>query len=165
MILGSADGTVFTLDVVAYEFALDHPGVTAEDLAWLVVEGSVVLPDGRSWAFRDPALMVDEAVDLGDWLHGSEPHLEFVEPLLAFDCEDVGERVAVRVALGHEALPPWLTQDVPGEWLTQTYALELDVTSEQLVAAAAAWREQVDRFPARSLPGEPRRGLRRLFGR
>lgn len=163
MILGSADGTVLTLDVVAYEFALDHPGVTEDDLAWLVVEGSVVLPDGRSWTFRDPALMVDEAVDLGDWLHGSEPHLEFVEPLLAFDCEDVGERVRVDVEMAFNAAPPWAAEDPDA--LDRPWRLSLDVTSEQLVAAAGAWREQIARFPARQLPTEPRRGLRRLFGR
>lgn len=161
MILGSADGTVFTLTPVGYEYDLDHPGVAEEDLAWLVVEGSVVLADGSSWTFRDPCLTIEDAVDLGDWLHGSEPDLGFVEPVLAFTSEDVGERVQVTVWMGYSALPPWSPEALEGEG-PELYPVRLDVAPEQLVAAAATWREACAAFPARRVPG---RGWRRLLGR
>ncbi len=64
MHLTATDGTEFTLHLAGYEFpeAPDDPGEAGNwDANWLVVEGSVRLPDGRSSTFRDPCLLTSEA--------------------------------------------------------------------------------------------------------
>jgi len=145
-------GTGFELLPLRYQFA----GVSGDewDDNWLVVRGRVVTESAR-WTFVDPALLVDEAEDLRDWLVRAsrrletpfaEPTARFIEPNLAFGITAYGDDTAtVLICLAAEALPqhqaPGRTDDV--------VSLELVVSLAHLADAAREWSEETTRFPRR----------------
>lgn len=171
MELVSDDGARFALTVVGYEFPDVEALVAADpdaepdedDLNWLVVRGEVTTADGARWSFEDGCLTAWQAADLGAWLHalaaGATPdvtdawledgRLSFTEPALAFapaaDAAPGTGRVAVRVTLAAEALPPDDARTGPGTPVTLTLA----TTTEALTTAARRWTRELAQHPPR----------------
>ena len=158
MHLTAADGTQFTLRVTGYQFPQAPavpPGAEHRDANWLVVEGSVTLPDGRTSSFRDPCLSTREARELGAWLVlagiGRTPAPpEFLEPVLAFALRRADGVPAVLVTLAHEATPDWAT-----DRRFEGYVVRLPVTDADLAAAARVWAAGLRDCPRRAADGSP----------
>ncbi|MBC3762427.1 WapI family immunity protein [Quadrisphaera oryzae] len=176
MRLGEPGGDVLDLQVVGYEFALRELGTELDewDVNWLVIAGRVQLADGRTWRFRDPALLAGEAAELLSWLQddvrlsppmvadvvgtsGSDwPReadatgrhwLSFIEPTLAFaTVRDEGEaRLLVGLAL--ECAEPAVDEaaDEPG-WSV----ISVPWSYETAQRAAVEWARQVQAYPPRA---------------
>ncbi|MBI4942597.1 MAG: hypothetical protein HY830_17790 [Actinobacteria bacterium] len=167
MELVSDDGARFALTVVGYEFpdveALAAADPDAEpdedDLNWLVVRGDVTTADGAHWSFEDGCLTAWEAADLGAWLRAVADdvpadvtdawldggRITFTEPALAFDLADTtpgAGRVAVRVTLAAEALPPDAAR-------AAHVTVTLVTAGDALAAAAVRWTRELARYPPR----------------
>lgn len=153
MRLTSRSGTEFVLLLLRYQFG----SVSGDgwDDNWLVVRGRVVT-GSASWTFVDPALLVDEAEGLRDWLlrvsrgleaPSSEPTAVFIEPNLAFGVAayDDDDTATVRVFLAAEALPP---HPAPGS-SDDVVTLELVVDRAHLAVAAQELSDELARFPRR----------------
>lgn len=133
-----ASGDALELRVVGYEF----PDVQddAYDSDWLVIAGTVD-HDGRSWTFREPCLLADEARALAEWLSSpSTAPPAFIEPLL----EVAHDEGILRVSLGAEAVEPG---GDPGERVN----LRIPVSAPALADAASAWRASLAEFPPRAV--------------
>ena len=161
MQLVSEDGVEVGLRPLRYEF-----GASREprdwDANWLVVAGDVV-SDRGSWSFVDACLTTWEARELGSWLRGvhrgevaptsfpgeeTEPSLVFTEPSLAFSLAGRdGGTVTLRVHLSLRSLPPWLQHDGADELFA--FFVEVRLTTAALVAAEAAWEQELAGFPIR----------------
>ncbi|MFN8075369.1 MAG: hypothetical protein U0Q15_08130 [Kineosporiaceae bacterium] len=170
MLLRSTDGTELELTVAGYEFPdlAELADASDWDANWLVVAGRLVLADGRTWSFRDPSLVVDEAQQLGRWLLAAadgrvpevpvaEPKepadrrmLVFVEPNLAFSVarREAGS-VAVRVWLSHETVAPWVEEP----WAFDAQEIVLVVPAAELAAAGKVWLDAMSAFPRRGVAG------------
>ncbi|WP_088318143.1 hypothetical protein [Kineosporia sp. R_H_3] len=166
MELVSDDGARFSLTVLGYEFpdveALAATDPDAEpdedDLNWLLVRGDVTTADGTRWSFEDGCLTAWEAADLGAWLRAvadgvpadvtdawlEDGRISFTEPALAFDLATVPTpgRVAVRVTLSAEALPPDAASRAP-------VTLTLVTAADALGVAAGRWTRELARYPPR----------------
>lgn len=110
MRLGGPDGAGIDLDIAGYEFPLDRLGPDPDewDANWLVIRGRAWTCDGRSWAFRDPALVTWEAAELLDWLQDDARST-------APDLDVVLGRVTPP-----DGGPPWEDDPARGHWLAFT---------------------------------------------
>ena len=147
MKLQNSNGEWFELTFMGYQF----PGTTDNnwDANWLVVEGRISL-SRCSWSFKDPCLLVSEAIELADWMtklsEGSfeENQIGFVEPNLKFEVLNYGwEKTAVRVHFSHEAKPQMWRYTDADCW----FEAEVDPTC--LAEAAESLRSDLLRFPVR----------------
>ena len=136
----------FELSIVTYQF----PQIDTEywDANWLIVEGKVGL-HGRSWTFRDPCLMTDEAERLAHWLAdcasgvAEKEYCGFTEPNLQFDRTSLS---SIRIGFALESAPPWAT---PGDDWTK-HGFEVTI-GPQLAIAAEQLRSQLAAFPVRGV--------------
>ncbi|TXS48268.1 hypothetical protein [Streptomyces sp. t39] len=159
MILNGGENRV-ELSPLRYEF----PGVVGNRYEdnWLVIGADVTTPEG-SWTFTDASLLVDEAHQVTAWLRGAadgsvavtgpddgwmSPDTWFTEPVLAFSlAERTHDTLLVRVHLSLEALPPWHQGDDRPD--IYQYGVDVRVRPGDLRAAAEAWADALDAFPAR----------------
>ena len=151
------------LHPVKYEFEL----ATGDDWDdnWLVIAGEVV-SGGQSWSFRHTSLVVDEAMEIADWLErvasgleaptqlrengGIDPSLTFTEPNLAFSVQSYGEgTVVVRVHFALEALPLDRRGPAADPIAEDTFWVEIVITRKDAVSAAAALRAELAVLPRR----------------
>jgi hypothetical protein len=131
------------------------------DANWLVLTGSLLLPDGRAHAFRDPCLTTWEARELSDWLRSvaagdvtsspddaDEPlDVVFTEPCIAFDLERAdADLITLRVYLSLEAEPPFAVDGHPGVFSNY---VRMVMSPEDLEAAASHWRTEIAAFSIR----------------
>lgn len=163
-----------SLQPVSYQFGLgdSKTGPKDWDADWLVIRGEVRDGDGREWSFTDPCLTTWEAASLGTWLRGvgdgvvapvSDKDLPdailqvFIAPNIALSlAARNAERVAVRVHLSLEALPPWFgDDDRPGIF---EYFVLLDTTVDELIFARTSGRESSLRFLSGSAGHDERHG-------
>jgi hypothetical protein len=131
---------------------------------WLQVRGHITLADGKTGAFEDPCLQIEEARGLGRWLRqvaagtvlpspgaGREHEglLYFTEPAIAFSvAERTADRVRIRVHFSAESLPPWL-RNTPVKPRLFEYFVRLEVTAEELTRVAESWALELAEFPKR----------------
>lgn len=146
---------------LGYQFSA--AGGDAYDDNWLVIEGTVVTPEG-SWSFADPCLLTDEAHQVSAWLRAVgagrvevtgpdaegwlSPDTWFVEPVLAVSLagRDDGGAV-IRVHLSLEAAPPWKQGDDKAD--IYQYFVEVRMTEAALLHEADQWDLALGSFPAR----------------
>lgn len=156
MHLTATDGTAFTLRVTGYQFP-EAPAVPPEaedwDANWLVVEGRLGLPDGRTATFTDPCLLTCEAQELAHWLlaagaGGTPEPLGFLEPVLAFTLRRDDGVPTLEVTLAPEATPKWAPDP-----LGEGYVVRLAVADADLTAAAGAWTAGLRDDPRRAADG------------
>ncbi len=160
MLIEGDDGVAVRLRPVRWQFP---PDAGAWDDRWLVIAGAVDLGD-RAWSFIDPCLLIEEARELASWLRDTaegrlttsgmesgeqaEPSLSFMEPVLGFSTAARGENhLVLRIYFTNEAAPPWLRVEHPH---SAHYTVELRLRSDELLAAAAAWSDELDALPSRS---------------
>jgi hypothetical protein len=139
------------------------PDAGAWDDRWLVIGGAVDLRD-KAWSFTDPCLLIEEARELAIWLRntaegriapsgtgsreGAEPSLSFMEPVLGFSiAAHRNNELVLHVQFTAEAAPPWLRVENPH---SAQYAVELRLRSDELLAAATTWSQELDALPSRS---------------
>jgi hypothetical protein len=164
MRLPSRDSAWIEIRPTGYQFGANPRAQvgTDWDANWLVVRGDVKTTEGVAWTFVDPCLTTWEAQELAAWLHGvvdgSVPStadwaeetglLHFTEPNLAFSLEQrTNGRARLRVHLSLEASPPWLHgSDRPDLF---EYFLVVDLSTEDLAAAAEEWDNDCKPFPVR----------------
>ncbi|MET7419767.1 hypothetical protein [Dactylosporangium sp. NPDC005555] len=165
MKLTSSDGATVELRPIAYQFGANPraaPG-TDWDANWLIVQGYVTASDATAWDFTDPCLTTWEARTVSAWLRGvvegvirpvavwpdeswpPEPHFRtYTEPNLALSLQErTVDRATVRIHFSLEALPPGIQQDI------YSYFLVLDLSLEELAAAAEEWAADCEPFPVR----------------
>lgn len=152
-------GVTVELEPLRWQFDAD---IGESDDEWLIVGGRID-PDGETWSFTDPCLMMTDARDLADWLHAAsegriepatrgedgqpEPDLVFLEPALGFSVVAYQEGALVlRAFFTAEAAPPWLRADDPHHACS---ALDLHLSSSHLAAAASEWTRQLNALPSR----------------
>jgi hypothetical protein len=160
----SRDGTSIEIRPIDHEFGAnpETQDGTDWDANWLVVRGDVKTAESREWTFADPCLTTWQARKFGAWLHavvdGSVPPvadwsveaglLHFTEPNLALSLEErTEERVRLRIHLSLEASPPWLQE--PDRPALFDYFLVIDLSIEDLAAAAEEWDNDCKPFPVR----------------
>jgi hypothetical protein len=164
--LTSRDGTSVELRPIDYENEANpraEPG-TDWDANWVLVRGNVAVADGAQWTFLDPCLTTWEAPRVSRWLRAVvdgtvheiglwtdetpfiEPHFTFFnEPNVALSLERrTGERARIRVHFSLEALPP----DSERLGMFQ-YFLVLDLSLDDVTAAADQWDADCEPFPVR----------------
>ena len=157
MKLVSRDGASVELSPVRYQFGAS--GTPRDwDANWLVVAGSISLPQGQAWTFEDACLTTWEARELADWLRGvcrgqvqpsvwdsdEERLLVFTEPNLAFSlAARTEDSVAVRVHLSLESGPPSEEQEL------FDYFVVVDLSLSALADALRAWGAEMQAFPVR----------------
>ncbi|WMW81847.1 hypothetical protein RF679_06070 [Undibacterium cyanobacteriorum] len=130
------------------------------DANWLIIEAAVCA-EGRAWSFRDPSLLTWEVSALIDFFEGlasETPHRQgilFTEPNLEFI---VQSPTCVRVQFSLEASPPWLGNT---DELENPFAIDFDISTQQCSDAATSLRQQLARFPQRTV----RSGFRAWIGR
>ncbi|TFC95067.1 hypothetical protein E3T28_14085 [Cryobacterium sinapicolor] len=132
---------------------------------WLIIEGDVDSGEAK-WSFRDPSLVVDEALEIANWLErvgtqleaptdvsdsaGIEPSLTFTEPNLAFSVRSYREDTAViRVHFSLESLPPTRRGSEIDHFAEYAFRVEIEITLVDALRAAATWREELAAFPRR----------------
>jgi len=132
---------------------------------WLTIAGDVVSGEAE-WSFRDPSLVVDEAMEIADWLErvgtrlevpteageggGIDPSLTFTEPNLAFSVKNYGDdTVVLRVHFSLESLPPNRRGPDIDHFAEYTFWIEIEITLADAVRAAATWRDELAAFPRR----------------
>lgn len=152
-----------SLRPVRYEFESATGGDWDDN--WLVIAGEVV-SGGQSWSFRHPSLVVDEAMEIADWLErvasgleaptqlsengGIDPSLAFTEPNLAFSVQSYGDNtVVVRVHFSLEALPPDRCGPADDHIAEHTFWIEIAITLRDAVSAAATLRAELAVLPRR----------------
>jgi hypothetical protein len=152
-------GVAITLTVPRWQCP---PDAGESDDAWLIISGNVDLGD-REWSFDDACLEMEEARELAGWLRDAgngriaphphrddeapEPTLSFLEPALGFSIYSHDEsELTVRVFLTAEGAPPWLRKDNPHR---ARHVVDLKVRTDQLLAAAADWSQELNALPAR----------------
>ncbi|MFI6875478.1 hypothetical protein ACIBL6_18755 [Streptomyces sp. NPDC050400] len=131
---------------------------------WLVVEGTVMTPEG-SWAFADPCLLTSEARQVSTWLRAvaggtvdvTEPDAEgelwpdtwFIEPVVAFSLAQRSSSgtAVIRVHLSLEAAPPWQQGDHGAD--IYQYVVEVGMEAAALLHAADQWDLSLTSFPPR----------------
>ncbi|PWC07162.1 hypothetical protein [Mycetocola zhujimingii] len=151
------------LHPVGYEFGAATGD--AWDDNWLVIAGEVT-SDEQTWSFRHPSLVVDEAIEIAEWLErvanrleapaalrgtGSvDPSLAFTEPNLAFSVQSYGEDiVVVRVHFSLEALPSDQRGPAANHRTEHTMSVGLEIPLSDAARAAAVWREELALLPSR----------------
>jgi hypothetical protein len=173
--LTSRDGGYVELWPVAYQLDASTSELLDEEADlddWLVIGCRVRTADGGEWSFVQPCLTTDEADRLASWLTqvaagtvtvtptapGSTTAglLAFTEPNLAFSLEHANvedgnvERALVRVHFSHESMPPCKPHH---DWPDyHAYFLVLDISTDDLRAAAEQWRIENQAFPTRTRP-------------
>ncbi|BAL89359.1 hypothetical protein AMIS_41390 [Actinoplanes missouriensis 431] len=160
MLIEGNDGVTVSLRPARWQFPAD---AGAWDDRWLVIDGTVNLGD-KAWSFTDPCLLIEEAHELAIWLRNAaqdriassqtaageqvEPSLSFMEPLLGFSVTaHRDDELVLHVELAAEAAPPWLHVANPH---SDQYTVELRLRSDELLAAATAWSQQLDALPSRT---------------
>jgi hypothetical protein len=152
MELRTANGSIFQLDIVGYQFPELHD--EEWDSNWLRIRTHVSLPEG-SWSVTDPTLLTYEVVELADWLdavaNGNQKtsSLWFVEPNLEFEIahgEDKEKFLRVNFAI--ELLPPWEPRFTENGG--NIYSVNFPIAEVDLHAAAESLRAQLQRFPQRT---------------
>ena len=108
---------------------------------WVVVE--VKGREARGgWKSSDQSLRLKEALELTEWLVSIESDdntfIEFVEPELAF--RHLGG--VLSISLEYKYRPPWNPTDPDSE---KPYALDFEVTIEELNRQAENWRSDIDK--------------------
>ncbi|WP_442935183.1 WapI family immunity protein [Micromonospora sp. CPCC 206061] len=115
-------------------------------------------------AFTDPCLLIEEARELAIWLRNAaqdriasgrtvpgeqvEPSLSFMEPVLGFPvAAHRDDELVLHVEFTAEATPPWLRVENPH---SAQYTVELRLRSDELLAAATAWSQELDALPSRT---------------
>lgn len=157
MKLGSGDGDILELTIEGYQFP-DAQNLQ-QRLSWHIVSGRAT-NSSESWAFCWQALTCDESVRLGSWLQEvadrsnpngrrfeSRPHaICFTEPNLRFEAvtsfQSGSTVIPAQLDLEFRAPSNRICRS-PGEPNT----LQLDVTQEQISAAATEWAANVAQYP------------------
>lgn len=162
MHIAGEGGVAITLIALRWQFP---PDAGEGDDAWLIISGNVALGN-REWSFDDPCLEMEEARELARWLRDAgkgriapnphregglqeapEPTLRFLEPALGFSIYKHDEdELTVRVFLTAEGAPPWLRNGDPHH---ARHVVDLQVRTDQLLAAAADWNQELNALPAR----------------
>ncbi|PRY68340.1 hypothetical protein B0I08_10442 [Glaciihabitans tibetensis] len=152
-----------TLRPVGYEF--ESATGDAWDDNWLVIAGEVISGETQ-WSFSHPSLVVDEAIEIAEWLErvarrlerptdeerseGVDPTLAFTEPNLAFSVRSYGEdTVVVRVHLSQEARPAELPAPTSAHIAGDAFWIEMRIKLTDAASAAAQWRTELALFPRR----------------
>ena len=152
MKLVSSTGSSFELRVIGYQF----PNIENErcDSNWLIIEVSVVHPDG-SWTARDPSLLTSEAMRLADWLidvasgTNQKDYCSFIEPNLELRVANNG--ASLRVYFDLELRPGWAASDVAGN---ENLWVQFQLSEIDAAAAADELRQQLSAFPERAVTEE-----------
>jgi len=151
-------GNFVRLVPVRYEF--QHRTGDSFDDNWLVI-GLQVQCNDATWAFEDPALLVDEAHEVASWLlaagegrlspltpddHGhTQPDTDFLEPTIGFGLVAFSlQLLTIRVFLCVESPPP----NMQTEWPWNFY-VDLTTTPSSLVKAADEWTNHLVNFTVR----------------
>ena len=164
MRLVSSDGACVELRPVQYQFGpptRPTDGAFDFDANWIVVDGHVRTVDGSAYSFRDACLMTDEMRAISGWLRAVADHrvppmplpvdesrlLAFTEPNVAFSVSvDRQDEVQIRVHLSLESGPPSLGAEGLDRY---EYFVELALSPDELVIAAASWDREIAPFPRR----------------
>lgn len=151
------------LHPVNYQFASVNGD--AWDDNWLVIAGEVA-SGGQKWSFRDPSLLVSEAIAIAEWFERVasqleaptamsengriDPSLAFTEPNLAFSVQSYVENtVVVRVHLSLEGLPPDRRWPAADHIAVHTFWVEIEIPLTDAARAATTWRKELAIFPER----------------
>ncbi|TFD74884.1 hypothetical protein E3T54_13120 [Cryobacterium sp. Sr8] len=153
--------------VVLHPAGYEFESVVGDDWEdnWLTIAGEVVSGE-EEWSFRDPSLLVDDAIEIADWLErvaarleeptevgesgDIDPSLAFTEPNLAFSVHNYGDDTAViRVHLSAEALPPDRRGPNVDHIAEYAFWVEMQITLADAASAAATWRTELAAFPRR----------------
>ncbi|HEV8384851.1 MAG TPA: hypothetical protein VGQ11_08260 [Candidatus Acidoferrales bacterium] len=155
-------GDSFDLEIIGYEFPAEICDLF--DSNWLQIQTEVSVGE-HVWRGIDPSLLTWEIVELANWLERvadgrpTSPAAEFMEPELRFqlvDRENQTIRLQVCALLAERQLGPAMPRPHKEE-----RCVELECTSEQLVAAAGDLRRQLGLYPPRGdvglyMPGQKR---------
>jgi hypothetical protein len=152
MELRAANGSIFQLDIIGYQFPELHD--EEWDSNWLRIQTSVSVPEG-SWSVIEPTLLTYEVNELATWLDAvangnqSDNSIWFVEPILEFEVAfGEHEEKILRVKLAMELLPPWEPRftEVGGT----IYSVDFPIVQADLHVAAESLRSQLQRYPQRT---------------
>lgn len=160
MLIEGNDGVTVGMRPVRWQFP---PDAGAWDDRWLVIDGTVDLGD-EAWSFTDPCLLIEEARELALWLRNAaegriasgrtvpgeevESSLSFMEPVLGFSVPaHRDDELVLHVQFTAEAAPPRLRVENPR---SAQYTVELRLRSDELLAAATAWSQELDALPRRT---------------
>jgi len=134
------------------------------DANWLMIQGSVRL-HGERWNFVDPALLVWEALELGEWLRQVSddevevavpdddgelyPQVSFLEPNLGVAVvARTPAAVTMRFFFSHESVRPDL---IPAVVKSRTdTSVDLTVGRSSIANAATDWLAELQQFPERT---------------
>jgi hypothetical protein len=93
------------------------------------------------------ALLTWEVARLADWLDDPSGELDFIEPCLVFEyVERDEEKLRLRVWFDLELRPDWATKSFAGD---RDVSVELTVSDDELRAAAAELRRELESYPER----------------
>jgi hypothetical protein len=149
------------LEPVGYQFG-STSGDPFDD-NWLMIHGRV-RSSTEKWSFRDPALLVHEARELGAWLRSAAagkatpmspdpdgstwPATQTIEPIIGIGLVNyMPDAVTLRFFL-------WLESAPPSSWASGTktdmdFHLDLTTTPQSLDLAVDEWESQLGKFPPR----------------
>lgn len=153
MRLVGANGHLLDLAVLGYQF----PAIEDDhwDSNWLNVRVSAA-NDRGSWEATDPSLLTSELLSLAAWLEAtaagrsSSSRVDFLEPNLSFELIDRNDRVRLRAWFELELRTAMGAMRGSAQ---RDLCVDLDVTGDQLRAAAASLHDQLERFPPRARNG------------
>jgi len=153
VVLTAQNGHRLELELLGYQFPTIEDDES--DSNWLNIRVSATNDQG-SWTATDPSLGTVEVAQLADWLKaiadGDEAarELDFIEPNLAFELAETNESVRLRAWFELELRPRWSPADeVPARDL----CVDLELSRDDLRAAAESLRDELGRFPPRARGG------------
>jgi len=148
MELRGREGNELVLSIVGYQFP--DQAVDPWESNALLVAVRVVSPHG-TWEVVDPCLTTWEAARLASWLTafvitGDRTPATVAAPNLTVSARSTsGSTIALRACFELEQRPPWLSS-VGGDG---ELCVELEVSTADVVVAAAALRADLAQFPQR----------------
>jgi len=140
------DQNFFEFKVANYEFPQNE--MDEYDSNWLIIAGNAAI-NGKTWRFRDPALLTFELKWLGEWFEkwaccdGGDVEIGFTEPDLSFSITPE-RKLTVHFEL--ESRPSWKASSIAGQ---EDLFIEFDVSQNELSAAAAQVWKMLNLFPRR----------------
>lgn len=149
MRLKGDENTEFEMKVVGYQFP--HLENEPYDSDWLNIHVNVKHPRG-AWSKTDACMLTFELAHLIGWLRWVADDLpahseeSFMEPELSFEWLG-GDRNILRVYLHYSLRPVWSPYHGPKE--EEELFVEFAATPEDLRHAAAALRDELQKFPVR----------------
>jgi len=147
--LWNVEGTVhLTLRVAGYQF----PDSPEED--WLLID-LAVHHAGQCFERIDPAMEVNELLDLRNWFHDLQHRrlpeyatVHFTEPCFTFRfLRSSPEHVRIGVELDAELKPPFPLHQFGFE--SPTWQIVFDLRNEQLHTVVAVLERSLSQYPAR----------------